>query len=479
MTELNILPTSAASGKESLLPPSAAESPTFFYYLRNLATLSMPNIATSLTFSLQGTISLYFMGHTTDVAYLDAYALANAWTLIFGLSITIGLATGLSTLVSQSFGRGDFAMCGHHLNRGFVAVGAASVPCCILVWVSGFAYRLMGIDERLAEYAYKCTVSMLPLIVLSVPMGLLERFMLAQRIAKPQMIIQIVNICLFPLYCYIFIDLLGMNYVGASIARVVMTAVYVAGMAIYLWQSEDARKTLVVPSRESFRGCREYLQLAVPTMLMMCFEWWAFAIMNFYCGRLGILPYAAYSVTINIGCLIFKVPAGIAGATGTFVGNSIGERNVHNAKRYIAVGTALAFVVAFTILTLCVIFRRGVAEFYTTDKELIQILEVLIFYVAALEITDGIQVSLGRSLIGMGKQSYAAMVNLFSYYVVMIPLAIVAGSVLGLGVTGVLIALIVSNVIVMLGYSAVLYRVDWEQVINESEARATTIREKV
>lgn len=39
--------------------------------------------------------------------------------------------------------------------------------------------------------------------------------------------------------------------------------------------------------RETFKGWKKFLKLAVPGTLMQCFEWWAYEVLAIFAGLLG------------------------------------------------------------------------------------------------------------------------------------------------------------------------------------------------
>ena len=42
------------------------------------------------------------------------------------------------------------------------------------------------------------------------------------------------------------------------------------------------------PDLESFKGWKEYLGIALPSMIIICSEWWAFEILTIISGLIGI-----------------------------------------------------------------------------------------------------------------------------------------------------------------------------------------------
>lgn len=94
-----------------------------------------------------------------------------------------------------------------------------------------------------------------------------------------------------------------------------------------------------------------------------------------------------------------------------------------------------------------------------------------------LELFDGIQGTMGRILIGMGRQEYASYVNLFVYYGAMIPLGSIGCFYFGLGIYWVWTSFTLSAIMVACGYLAGICRTDWEKLVSEVEKRVSNQNE--
>ncbi len=369
------IPLTPTNSSPAPLPPALPLSA----YVKSLLLLAWPISIATLTGPIHCVISLYFVGRLDHVQYVDAVSLGTSWLGIFGFSIQLGLAGGLDTLVSQSFGKKEFSACGLFLNRAFVIVSAASCGCAALMCVSGPVFRLFGIDGEVAAEAQNYTLGMVPVVALNVPWVLLERFLYLQGVVHPQMVIQVVNTALYPVYCYVFFDLMGMGYMGAAAAKVFSELFYVSILVIYLKYTGCRSESFVPFDKSAFAGWREYLALGVPTLLMRCLEWWAWEVLNLVCGTLGVAELAANSTLFNVGMFLYIFSSGLSGASSTLVGRSLGEGSARLAKSYAAVGTMLT--VAGTALSCLTMFcvRGSIERIFTNDPEVIRILDGLMY----------------------------------------------------------------------------------------------------
>jgi len=50
----------------------------------------------------------------------------------------------------------------------------------------------------------------------------------------------------------------------------------------------EIKPALFCPDSHTFKGWGEYLKMGVPATVMLCAEWWAFSIIIFLAGILGV-----------------------------------------------------------------------------------------------------------------------------------------------------------------------------------------------
>jgi MATE family multidrug resistance protein len=74
---------------------------------------------------------------------------------------------------------------------------------------------------------------------------------------------------------------------------------------------------------------------------MVCAEWWAFEILAIFAGWITVEALGAHSIIIQFEYLSYMIPAGIAVAAQTRVGNSLGANDPKGAIRAVKVSCAI------------------------------------------------------------------------------------------------------------------------------------------
>ncbi|NXE43553.1 S47A2 protein, partial [Ptilorrhoa leucosticta] len=85
-------------------------------------------------------------------------------------------------------------------------------------------------------------------------------------------------------------------------------------------------------SRECLVDWGSFIWLAVPGMVMMCIEWWAFEIGSFLAGLISVVQLGAQSVICELATVAYMVPLGISVAASVRVGNALGAGDAVQAK---------------------------------------------------------------------------------------------------------------------------------------------------
>ena len=191
-------------------------------------------------------------------------------------------------------------------------------------------------------------------------------------------------------------------------------------------------------SKKSFEWneAKNFLRLAVPGTMMQCAEWWAFELLAIFAGMLGPHHLAAQVAIINILGLIYMVPLGIQFAASANVGGEIGAGNPAMAKKH-AISHVTYAIVVVAVITLTIKFNEdAVAGIFTSDPEdtvyIHEVLDLISAYIM-FDAIHGVNAGIIRAL---GKQFMASVVTIICIYVLGLPLALVLGFKMEMGVRG-------------------------------------------
>ncbi|KAJ3929544.1 MAG: MOP flippase [Lentinula lateritia] len=236
-------------------------------------------------------------------------------------------------------------------------------------------------------------------------------------------------------------------------------------------------------------SCVSFFRLAIPGILMVGTEWSArFTIHNSYidpicrraafeivalaAGRLGSLPLAAQSVIMTLDQILNTLPFGIGVAASTRVGNLIGLRSAIDARHAAHAAAFLSVVVGAVVMITLMSTKNIIGHLMSDDVAVVQLVSVVMPFVASFQIADGLAGSCGGSLRGQGRQHLSAFYNFVAYYVLALPLGIFLAFRSEYGLKGLWIGQLVGLTVVGISeYVVILVGTDWECEVEKGVRR--------
>ncbi|KAJ3876597.1 mate-domain-containing protein [Lentinula edodes] len=219
-------------------------------------------------------------------------------------------------------------------------------------------------------------------------------------------------------------------------------------------------------------SCVSFFRLAIPGILMVGTEWAAFEIVALAAGRLGSLPLAAQSVIMTLDQILNTLPFGIGVAASTRVGNLIGLRSAIGARHAAHAAAFLSVVVGAVVMITLMSTKNIIGYLMSDDVAVVQLVGVVMPFVASFQIADGLAGSCGGSLRGQGRQHLGAFYNFVAYYVLALPLGIFLAFRSEYGLKGLWIGQLVGLTVVGISeYVVILVGTDWECEVEKGVRR--------
>ncbi len=204
---------------------------------------------------------------------------------------------------------------------------------------------------------------------------------------------------------------------------------------------------------------------------MICLEWWCFELMTLMSARLGTAIVAAQTVMFSTTAIFFMVPLGFSIAVGARVGNFLGAGKPVSAQRVAVLGVICsACITAVASLTLYG-FRRQWAQMFTQDVVVIDEIMRVMPLQASFLVFDTIQGVVSGVIRGCGNQHVGFFVNLFSYYCVAMPVAVILAFFFDMGLMGLWFGLAMGAVTQASSLTFFVYRVDYQKLADGAAER--------
>uniref|UniRef100_A0A3B3V6H3 Multidrug and toxin extrusion protein n=1 Tax=Poecilia latipinna TaxID=48699 RepID=A0A3B3V6H3_9TELE len=381
---------------------------------------------------------------------MAGYGLASAAINVTTAATGCGLGLACDTLVSQTFGGKNLLRVGVILQRGIIILMLFCLPCWGLLINAEAILLCLGQEPEVAMFLYNLQVS----------------YLQNQGIIMPQMYTALLANIANLTTNYAFLHWMSLGVAGSAAANTLSQIYICVFLFAYIWWKKLHVNTWGGWSVESLQEWGSYMKLAIPSMLMVCFEWWVYEFGGFFAGMLSEDELAAQHAVIMIAFITYMFPLGIQAAACARVGNALGAGDT--ARALLASKLSLSLAVSFALVEGVVLgcTKTVIGYIFTSDENIARIVSDLMTAYCFLQLFDGLCVCTGIFL-GTGKQRIPAVANFIAYYCVGLTMSVVLMFVAKLRVLGFWLGLLICVVLHSTFYIIVIFRLNWKKMTEE------------
>jgi len=419
--------------------------------LGELLSLAWPVILARLGIMVMGLTDAIVVGQYSATE-LGFHALGWAPTSIV-VTTAVGLLMGVQVMTARHLGEGRPEATGGVLRRGLVYafwIGVVSVVLLVLVFPP--LMPLAGVERSLAEGANAA----MRIFSLSLPAYLFacvgQFFLEAHGRPKASMVAiwlangvnLAVNLWLVPGGSGLPVD----GAVASAWATFAARTALAAYLAVYILRLPGVRALGVFDKPvDGPEAAGQQFRIGLGSGVSYFIEVGAFAAMTFIAAQIGGLEVAAWAVVLNISAVIFMGPLGLSAATGVLVGRAYGARDREGVVRGGMLGLGTATAMMLIVCLVVGLFAHPIAGFYTREASLLAIAVPALYLSCLFFVADGVQVVAAQALRARADVLLPTICHIVSYGVVMLPLGWVFAHPMGLGVDGIVWAVIVASLV--------------------------------
>lgn len=377
---------------------------------------------------------------------LAAYALAQAVFMTLML-VGMGLVTGTVVLVAQADGAGRSRECGTIWRTSLADALFLGAGIALLLLPGETLFRALGQETRLAERA-GVTLRMLALGLPGLMAFQVTSFLL-EGIRKPHLALVVMaagnlaNLALNAILIEGRLGLPAMGAAGAALASSLVRTAMAAGLASLALRLPTARAYgLVGTPPEVPHLRRRLLTLGLPVAAAQGLESTAFNLLIVMAGWLGAVPLATFQIVLNLTALVYMLTIGVATATSVRVGAAVGRRSLPEAARAARIGLWAGLAATGTAGLLLVVARGPILGLYTADPAVLALAFSVVMLLPPALLVDCAQGVLGAALRGGSDVRLPTLLYLLAFWGVQLPAARLLAFEAGLGVTGLVLAIL-------------------------------------
>uniref|UniRef100_A0A3B4F750 Multidrug and toxin extrusion protein n=1 Tax=Pundamilia nyererei TaxID=303518 RepID=A0A3B4F750_9CICH len=421
--------------------------------LVQLFKLAGPVVISQFMIFMIGFVSTVFCGHLGKTE-LAAVALSIAVINVTGISIGTGLSLTCDTLISQTYGSGNLKRVGVILQRGVLILLLACFPCwAILINTEPLLLAVKQSPEVASLLSFN--VCFLQAAFMYQLQG---RYLQNQGIICPQVITGAIGNVFNAIINYVLIHQLDLGVAGSAAANAISQYLLAAVLFIYMYLRGLHRATWAGWSLDCLQEWGPFVQLAVPSMLMLCLEWWMFEVGGFLAGVISEAELGSQSITYELSILAYMIPLGFASAASVRVGNALGAGNIEQAKLSSKVPIICASCFVSAIFCAC---KNVIGYIFTSELDILQRVSDIMLVFGFLNLC-----------LGVGKQSVGALCNLIGYYFIGLPTGVSLMFAAEMGVVGFWAGLTVCVFVQSIFFITFLCKLNWKKAAEEAEVRA-------
>lgn len=419
--------------------------------MRELWRLAGPVIGSRLGIMAMGLTDAVVVGHYS-AEELGYHALGWAPTgtvLVAG----IGLLVGVQVMTARQLGAGRPERTGAVLRRGIAYALRLGLLLTALLWVAGPpALALLEVEPRLVAGATAVmlifALSITPYLVADAMIFWLEAH---GRAAWPMCAMWAANLVNLGLDLWMVPGHSPFGVAGAEGAAwatlASRTALMVVLAAMVLGWPQARAFGLFRPAPRARAEAAEQRRIGYASGASYAVEAGAFSALSAVAALAGTLAVAAWAAVINVASIVFMLPMGLSTATAVFVSRAVGAGDAGAMVRAFRLGMANTVAVLVLVSLAMAAGADWVARAYTSDPRVLPVIASALLLSALFFVADGMQAVSAAALRARGDIWWPTTMHLISYVALMVPLAWWLSRPLGLGLDGIVIAVIVASVV--------------------------------
>ncbi|GMH16495.1 hypothetical protein Nepgr_018336 [Nepenthes gracilis] len=441
--------------------------------IKAIGKISGPTAITGLLLYSRAMISMLFLGFLGELE-LAGGSLSIGFANITGYSVISGLAMGMEPICGQAFGAKQMKLLGLTLQRTVLLLLSTSIPISFM-WLNMKRILLWcRQDEEVSSVAHVFILFSIPDLFFLSLLHPLRIYLRTQSITRPLTYCTAISVILHVPLNFLLVVHLKLGVAGVAMAMVWTNLNVCFFLSFFIYFSGVYRDSWISPSMDCLRGWSSLLALAVPTCISVCLEWWWYELMIMLCGFL-VNPkatIASMGILIQTTSLVYVFPSALSLAVSTRVGNELGTNQPARARITTIVSLACAVVLGLAAMLFATLMRYRWGRLFTRDAEILKLTAAALPIAGLCELGNCPQTTGCGVLRGCARPSVGANINLGSFYLVGMPVAVFLGFFLKMGFAGLWLGLLAAQTSCAFLMLYVLCTTDW--MLQAEKARELT-----
>ncbi|MFR9567129.1 MAG: MATE family efflux transporter [Rikenellaceae bacterium] len=429
--------------------------------------LAIPIILSQLGHVVVQIIDNIMVGQYGGDNPLPLAAVSFGGSLFLPLSVaSMGLSFGLTPIVGELFAQRHKGQAAKYLQNGIVLYLIVGLLISALQIVTLPLLHFLGqpleVVEAAKPYYITLILSMLPLMFFSCFKQYLEGIGNTKIAMWCVLMSNVINIGLNWLLIGGNCGAPELGATGAGLSTLISRLFLAIALPLYVLRSSQFKAYIIRFARVNITraALKKLRHMGIPISTQIFMEASSFVMIGIMFGWLGTNAISANQIAMSMGNATFMIVLAIGSATTIRVSHCFGANDM--AQMRLASKAAWHMGLVWNTMT-CIIFTllcTQIPHIYTSNTEVVEIASILIVFIAAFQIPDGVQCVGVGILRGMQDVTIIIPFSIICYWILNIPIAYLCCFTLEMGTAGLYVGLIVGMCVASILY---IWRIKYRQ----------------
>ena len=396
--------------------------------LRSLIKLAAPVSLAQLSLIGMSATDVLVAGRASTLDLAGMNLGANTWHMIILFFMGIGFAT--QPLVAKRFGAGDEAGIKHQLHQSLWLGLSLGVIATFLVLVVAWALQFLDYEIALLNIAqgflFAISLCAIPMALMPALRGTLEAMNLTREVFYVNFTAFLINIPLDYALVNGAYGLPQLGGVGCAWATVIlMWLAFVVNVFIVKKHSVlQPRHLLSNLQRPNVETIGDTFKLGLPIGVSIVIELAMFSGAGIMIAKFGVIEAGAHAVAIVLASMSFMLYTGLGQGVTIRAAQYLGAGEADKAWFTVKVGTAFNMLISVFFCIIYIVFTEPLVRLFSNDIEVINVAVVLLYFGAAFQIVDCLQVAMVCALRAYHDTSSPPKYQFLAFWVFGLPIGI-------------------------------------------------------
>ncbi len=408
---------------------------------RRILALALPIIGGMASQNVLNLVDTAMVG-VLGAASLAAVGMASFANFMASAFIT-GLSAGVQAMAARRKGEGRDTEMARPLNGGLLLAVGLAVPWSVVLFVlADDLFPLLVDDPEVVSLGVPyLRARLVAMAALGVNFAFRGYWNGVDRSTVYLRTIVTMHLCNIGLNWLLIFGNLGFPRLGVTGAGVASAVAFTIGSALYVVQgvrlAGESGFMRSLPDRATMTSM---LRLSVPTGTQQFFFAAGMTTFFWIIGRIGTAEMAASNVLVNLLLVVILPGLGFGLAAMSLVGQALGQGKVEQAAAWPWLVARIAMAIVGVIACVGLVAPDLVLGLFLHEPHTLELARLPLRVIAATIVYDTLGTVLMHALLGAGDNRRVMVVAIGLQWGLFLPVALLVGPVLGLGLTAVWIA---------------------------------------